>query len=102
LVDEFRKDIRKAWRGLDVAELAALARALNELPDGFYFEGERFNRASVSTQGYNGAGPYTFHITRPTFEGEKGDTFTRGLAPSGCDQFTDAYGRSVCASRRKS
>jgi len=34
LVDEFRKDIRKAWRGLDVAELAALDYCKFVRPEG--------------------------------------------------------------------
>jgi len=63
--------------------LRRLVRELNSLPDGFYVNGIRCNRASF-TEGYLQVRPL----------GTRG--FRAFLQDS---SFTDAYGRNVCASR---
>ncbi len=80
--------------------LRRLAKELNALPDGFYHEGTRYNRASVSSCGTYGGGPYMFRISRQADDGNPHNTQSRGLAGDGEKLvFSDAYGRSVCASR---
>jgi hypothetical protein len=79
--------------------LRRMARELNALPDGFYHNGQRWTRASVSTIPCEPQSAM-LKIHRPS-EFNHNATKSTGFANLENVVFSDAYGRTVCASRRK-
>ncbi len=72
--------------------LRRMARELNALEDGFYYDGQRFNRAR-----YSGG---WLSISRPHEDGDPNHTAGTGVKNCAHAVFSDAYGRTVSASRK--
>ncbi len=80
--------------------LRRLARELNALPDGFYQGGKRWNRARCVGMPCEGRENVMLQISRPSDDGDANSTESTGFSTHEGVEFSDAYGRSVCASRR--
>lgn len=72
--------------------LRRLARELNALPDGFYQDGTRYSRARFTAGSLVAVGE--------TLEWNHRKRRTAWFSTHDGITFSDAYGRSVCASRR--
>lgn len=72
--------------------LRRLARELNSLPDGFYQGGTRYNRARFTLG--------SLVVIGETLEWNHRKRRTAMFSDTAGITFSDAYGRSVCASRR--
>jgi hypothetical protein len=77
--------------------LRRLARELNALPDGFYHKGQRYNQARVHSMAGEGGKRCTLSIFRPD-PVHVGVSYSTGI--TGECVISDAYGRTVCASRK--
>lgn len=72
--------------------LRRMAKELSALPDGFYYDGNRYNRARYASGHLS--------ISRPHEDGDPNHTAGTGFNNMENVTITDAYGRVVCASRK--
>lgn len=86
--------------------LRRLARELNALPDGFYYDGQRYTQASATCADASKMSPKStdtgmLRLTRRiSAEGNHSSYASVGITGESAQGIIDAQGRSVCASRK--